>query len=295
MPGGNFGDDLNDLIWQKIFPNILELRNDCIVYGIGTILGGKEYNNNTKIVLGSGLGYKKINPLSTQWDIQWVRGQLSAQALGIDKSFALGDGALLWPELNTTLQTGNAIGFIPHHATWSSYDWQLIAEQSNLKIINPKNTPVQVANDIRQCNRVITESLHGAIFADCLQIPWHPIVLSYRFNNFKWKDWLSIYNLPFKPSVIPTPLSNSISRIKSVKNLCAMTFLSNNDTRYNKLRAIKMSSEQDRQSVISILNTISTNESLFMKSSATSLDFLRNNLYSACNRFAKKYNLRFVV
>ena len=188
IPGGNFGDDLNDLLWPELFPNFAEHRNDTEIYGIGTILCGKVKSAGKRVVLGSGLGYRKPQALDKNWDIRWVRGQLSAKALGIEPKFALGDGALLWSELKAAGSQGNAVGFIPHHATWESYDWQNIAEQAGLLAINPKQSPVHVTNQMRQCRKVICESLHGAIFADALQIPWHATVLAYRFNNFKWKD-----------------------------------------------------------------------------------------------------------
>lgn len=295
VPGGNFGDDLNNIVWQNLFPNILETRNDCTVYGIGTILGGKKFDSSPKVVMGSGLGYQKIYPLGKHWDIRWVRGQLSTQALGIDKKFALGDGALLWSELNTGKQHGDVIGFIPHHATWESYDWQAIAEQVGLLVINPKRSPTQIANEIKQCSRIITESLHGALFADCLQIPWHPVVLAYRFNNFKWKDWLSIYQLPFKPSIAPIPLSNSIGQLSAIKNFCARTFISDNNFRYNSLRAVKVSTESNEQEIINFLGLIASNENLYTCSSTTTLNAMRDKLHSACKLFAHQYDLAFTL
>ncbi len=295
VPGGNFGDDLNKLIWREIFPNILEIRNDCIVYGIGTILGGHNHSADTKIILGSGLGYKKVNALDKHWDIRWVREKLSAQALGLNSNLALGDGAVLWPELKTANNAGTEIGFIPHHATWSSYDWKSIAQESNLTAINPKDSPTQVANQIRQCSRVITESLHGAIFADSLQIPWHPVVLSYRFNNFKWNDWLSIYNLTFNPSISPAPLSYDVSQINVIKNFCARTIFSDNNYRYNSLRTVKVSTESDKQDIINFLRAISVNETLFTCSTASILDSVRNKLHEACKKFAREYDLTFTM
>lgn len=291
VPGGNFGDDLNDLIWPELFPNLSEIKNDTELYGIGTILGGKVKNTGNRVVLGSGLGYRKPQALDKHWDIRWLRGQLSAQALGIDPKFALGDGALLWSELKAAGSLGDAIGFIPHHATWESYDWQTIAKQAGLLAINPKASPQQVANQIRQCRRVICESLHGAIFADCLQVPWHAVVLAYRFNNFKWKDWLSITELPFAPSVSPLALSHSIASFKLLKNRLAKAFLADNDTRYNSLRMVRSATDADQRAVIQFLAELSRKEHWFACSTMSSLEKMRALMRIACRDFASDYGL----
>ncbi len=243
------------------------------------------------MVLGSGLGYRKPQALDQNWDIRWLRGKLSAKALGIDPKYALGDGALLWPELQTTGTRGKAIGFIPHHATWESYDWQSIADQAGLLAINPKQQPKYVADQIRQCRRIICESLHGAIFADCLQVPWHAVVLAYRFNNFKWKDWLSITDLPFAPSLSPFALSHRISSLKMLKNRIAKTLIPDNDTRYNSLRIVRTTTKADQRAVVAFLNDLSAHEHLFACSTMDSLENMRIQMRIACKNFAREYEL----
>jgi succinoglycan biosynthesis protein ExoV len=291
IPGGNFGDDLNDLIWPELFPNLLELNNDIELYGIGTILGGKIKKSGKRVVLGSGLGYKKPQELDNDWEIRWLRGKFSAKVLGLDAKYALGDGAVLWSELKPVRSMGDAIGFIPHHASWESYDWQTVADQAGLLAINPKQSPKHVADQIRQCRAVICESLHGAIFADCLQVPWHSVVLSYRFNNFKWKDWLSLTELPFSPSISPCALSYPIDDFKQIKNRVARVFLSDNDTRYSSLRIVRTATEADQNNVIKFLTHLSQQDHLFACSSLDALEHMRNQMTIACREFAREYEL----
>ena len=125
IPGGNFGDDLNLLVWPEIFPDLNEHHPAATLYGIGTILGGEHDPRALKVVLGSGLGYRSTPKLDGTWDIRWVRGPYSAQLLGLSPDKALGDGALLWSGLATpgNRTADDVVGLIPHHATWESFDW----------------------------------------------------------------------------------------------------------------------------------------------------------------------------
>lgn len=36
---------------------------------------------------------------------------------------------------------------------------------------------------------MIAESMHGAIVADSFGVPFGPVTISSRFNDFNWRDW----------------------------------------------------------------------------------------------------------
>jgi succinoglycan biosynthesis protein ExoV len=292
VPGGNFGDDLNDILWPELFPDILESDNPSIVYGIGSILGGDVPADTPKVILGSGLGYRKSKPLGPDWTIRWVRGKLTAKALEIDESFALGDSALLWSKLYQQHSTGAKIGFMPHHATWESYDWSRIADQAGLFAINPKASPETILQQMIGCRSVITESLHGAIFADCLRIPWQSLALSYRFNRFKWRDWLSISGLEFSYSAAPYPLTEKIRPSNGLKNRIVKVLASDNDLRLNSLRPTHTARTAECDAVIDFLGQLTLTDGLLNLSKSQTLDSIRNRMAEAARRFAQDYGLR---
>ncbi len=292
VPGGNFGDDLNDILWPELFPDILESDNPSVLYGIGSILGGDVPADDPKIILGSGLGYKKSKPLGPDWDIRWVRGKLTAKALGIGEDFALGDSALLWSKLHQPHSTGTKIGFMPHHATWESYDWNRVADQAGLFAINPKASPETILHQMLECRSILTESLHGAIFADCLRIPWQSLALSYRFNRFKWQDWLSISGLEFTYSAAPYPLADNIRLSKGMKNRIVKFLLRDNDVRLNSLRPPHTARLGECAAVIDFLGQLTLTDGLLNLSKTQTLDSIRNSMADAARRFAHDYGLR---
>ncbi len=292
VPGGNFGDDLNDLLWPDLFPDILESENPSIIYGIGSILGGDVPVDTPKVILGSGLGYRKSKPLGPDWNIRWVRGKLTAKALKIDESFALGDSALLWSKLYQHHSTGTKIGFMPHHATWESFDWNRIADQAGLFAINPKASPETIVQQLLECRTLITESLHGAIFADCLRIPWQSLALSYRYNRFKWQDWLSISGLEFGYSAAPYPLTEKIHSSTGLKNRFIKVLLPDNDIRLNSLRPSHNARIEECDAVIDFLGQLTRTDSFLKISNTQALDSIRNRITEAARRFAQDYGLR---
>lgn len=292
VPGGNFGDDLNDTLWPGLFPDLLDSDNPSIVYGIGSILGGENTSTAANIVLGSGLGYKKAKPLGSEWDIRWVRGRLSAHALGISETLALGDSALLWPKLKPTGLSGTEIGLIPHHATWESFDWKTIAGQAGLLAINPKDSPETVQTQIGQCRSVITESLHGAIFADGLRVPWQAVALSYRFNRFKWKDWLSITGVEFTHTAAPFALTDAIRPVRGLKNRFAKALRPDDDMRLNSLRPLHPARMPECASVIDYLGEIARTDAHLRLSKPDVLASIQARMADAGRRFALDYGLR---
>ena len=56
---------------------------------------------------------------------------------------------------------------------------------------------------------VLTESLHGAIFADTMGIPWTPFVTSRNVSALKWVDWTLSVGLDFAPVPLPPPSASA--------------------------------------------------------------------------------------
>jgi hypothetical protein len=295
IEGGNFGDTLNTMVWDRLFPDLTQLKEGILVYGIGTLLDGRHDRSLKKIVLGSGLGEAHAALPDPNWDFRWVRGPLSAHEFGLSSELALGDPALLWPELQQGCGgTGNGpIGLIPHYRTWDSFDWVQVAADAGMVAINPRLSPSEVIAQTRACSRIMAESLHGAICADAMAIPWAPCILAHRFNEFKWKDWLATVNRPFSPMVADRPLVRTIGKPKALANRLARLVRYKAHTRRPSLRAVASATATDARCVSEALHTYGQRDDNFACSKPADVDRQRERMLAACNTFANDYGLSF--
>lgn len=295
IDGGNFGDTLNTMVWGGLFPDLAERSENILVYGIGTLLDGRHDRSLKKIVLGSGLGEANAALPDPNWDFRWVRGPLSAHEFGLSSDLALGDPAVLWPELETGSggTPSGPIGLIPHYRTWDSFDWAAVAANAGMVAINPRLSPSEVIAQTRACSWIMAESLHGAICADAMTIPWAPCILAHRFNEFKWKDWLATINRPFEPMLADRPLVRNIGKTKAVTNRLARWANYKATTRRPSLRAVNSASPLDAARVSEALARYARNGAHFACSRPADIDRQRQRMLAACNSFARDYGLAF--
>lgn len=295
IDGGNFGDTLNTLVWNRLFPDLMRLQHGIVVYGIGTLLDGRHDETLRKVVLGSGLGESGAAKADPNWDFRWVRGPLSAQAFGISPQLALGDSALLWHDLPVGCggTHDGPIGLIPHYRTWDSFDWEMVAASAGLVAINPRQSPQAVISQLRACSLVLAESLHGAICADAMAIPWAPCILAHRFNEFKWKDWLATIQRPFEPLIADRPLIRTIGRTKALMNRFARTVRYKEHTRRPSLRPIGSSTTADAGRVAQQIADYVRCSHHFACSDPVAVAIQREQMMSACESFALEYGLQF--
>ena len=297
---GNFGDDLNLELWPRLFPDLESQQKEVLLYGIGTLLGGRNHPTGQKVILGSGFGYKRPIQLSPDWKTYWVRGPLTAQKLGLDKNFAITDPAILWSPLQSmakesTSPTSGKTGLAPHFKTLSGFDWSSIATRSDVCLIDPRQSPERVAQQIANCDLLLAESLHAAIFADALRVPWIPIVLSHRFNIFKWKDWTTSIGVDFNPVIMSHyPHHNADKTGRQLKarilqGLGATGAIS----RHHGLRPVKGSKEQEIDLVIAELTALRKGAQAASLSHDETLKNLRHEMLNRCERFAKDFGLAF--
>jgi Polysaccharide pyruvyl transferase len=291
--GGNFGDDINLYLWETIFPNLHSLQSGVHFYGIGTVLGGIHHPGVKKVVLGSGLGETHSISKDNNWEFHWVRGPLTAKEFGLPMEAALGDPAILLPELTPGHDLNGPVGLIPHYATWDSYDWVTIAANVGMVAIDPHQAPNQVISQMRKCSRIMAESLHGAICADAMGIPWAVCILAHRFNEFKWRDWMATINRPFKAFVIDRPLVAAISYRKSVANRLARLLKYKQDTRCPALRPVAVSSVEDVRMVEIALSRYSLQGQHFSCSQHALIAQQRHKMHKLCAEFASQYHLEY--
>lgn len=217
---GNFGDDLNLYLWDRIFPGVLDDDDRCRFVGIGSLLSERLDDDKQKVIFGTGSGYFKLPTVDARWHIYFVRGPLTARNLGIAPELALADaayclGLLDWPAVDKLYPAS----FMCHHMSEPDVDWRAICEAANLHYISPTDTPENCLLQIRQSELVITEAMHGAIVADVFRVPWIPLRYGYRSLDFKWHDWCGSMDLGYQPVDLPPvlqadlPLSELSGRI----------------------------------------------------------------------------------
>lgn len=197
----NFGDAINPSFWSHFAPDCLDDDPRELFYGIGTILSEYIPRGPMKVVLGAGTGYGAPPAVTAKWRIYFVRGPLSATALGISRSYALTDPVILLPLwLPPAPAKRHRVSYMPHHMSAKQADWSAVCRDAGLHYIDPDAPAATVADDISASELLITEALHGAVAADAYRVPWLPVA-GYRYVlEFKWADWCASLNLPYLPA-----------------------------------------------------------------------------------------------
>jgi succinoglycan biosynthesis protein ExoV len=291
LPQGNFGDDLNVELWPALFPDLEARHPDTWLYGIGTILGGSQ-PDGPKVVLGSGCGYRGTPQLGSDWRVYWVRGPGTAAKCHLDAALGLGDAAVLWPPLQRErVPVSGRIGLVPHHKSYDSFDWDQLARDAGLYPIDPRQSPRAVADAIASCERVLTESLHGAIFADTLGVPWRAVVLARRFNDFKWQDWLDTLGMKLGTAEVHVELKRELSAGKAIGNFLTR-WVGGPDER-NHLRPIRAANASDVERVRQDLINIAGETGSFVLSEPAARAAQQARMREACARFAADHGLTF--
>ena len=235
---GNFGDDLNGWLWPKFFG--ANKNNEDYFIGIGSILFKdcivlKPLRNKKKIVFGSGV--KPANEplvIDDTWDVQFLRGPLSAGALGKKHEY-ISDGAYalrLIKEFENLQNTPKKykVSVIPYFHSVEYFNWEEICDQLGFHYISPlaELGIDHVLHEIAASEYIISEAMHGAIIADALRVPWSRFILSTPYtegqmvSEFKWMDWLYSVQLIIDKPVYIQFYRNSFAN-KWIKKLTAKT------------------------------------------------------------------------
>ena len=130
-------------------------------------------------------------------EVFFVRGPLTAKVLNLPKDTVGTDPAILSSELfsNFSNQQKNQKIFIPHFENANNPFLKEACKAFNIKFVSPLNSVEFVIKQIASSQLVLAEAMHGAIIADSFRVPWVPISLSTRVNDFKWQDWSESMNL----------------------------------------------------------------------------------------------------
>lgn len=146
------------------------------------------------IMVGTGKLHESTQKSFPNATILAVRGPLSAKYLG-RKNLVFADAALLADELVPKVDRIHELGIIPH---WSDnkLEHTPIFKKYNPLIIRVKDDPIKVIEQISQCKKIVSSSLHGIILADAFQIPRRIEIAPWMYERpkqeggiFKWFDY----------------------------------------------------------------------------------------------------------
>lgn len=205
---GNIGDDFNEWLWPKLIPNQLNDNSSDIFVGIGSVFDDRFEKKCKKNIFGSGArSVSTIPSIDSSWHIYFTRGPLTANAIGFKTNHFITDPGILASIYFKKENDNKHIGLIPYYRGNHAF-WKKTAESLNLKLISPHLPVEKFFAELSSCKSVITESMHGAIFADALRIPWASFTSYSRYlegetNEFKWTDWLHSMNLKIQRHSLP--------------------------------------------------------------------------------------------
>ena len=167
---------------------------------IGSIIDSDMLNKDS-IIWGTGAieGIKKIGFHPRK--ICAVRGKLTREYLisqGIDCPAVYGDPALLTPLVyNPRVKKKYVMGIIPHYVDMNNplvtYLQNLLPGRISVIKMQGYNDWHEVIDEIKQCNFVVSSSLHGLILADAYQVPniWVELSDNVTGEGFKFRDYFS--------------------------------------------------------------------------------------------------------
>lgn len=203
-PRGNFGDDLNPWVWNTLAPEILDDDESTVFMGIGTLINSKAPPRPRKIVFGAGVGYHRMPAIDDTWRFYCVRGPRSAQRLGLDRSMAISDPAVLLTRMSLpAARRGTQVSYMPHHASLRYADWRDLCTKAGLRYLDPADDIALTVARIRESGLVIAEAMHAAIVADAFRVPWIAVSGYDHILDFKWFDWCESLRIAYRPLPLP--------------------------------------------------------------------------------------------
>lgn len=203
---GNFGDDLNEWLWPRIFPDFWDPDDDVTFLGVGSIINDGVPETSHRIVFGSGVGIGRLPDdfKDSSWKYYCVRGPLSAKVLQIPENAAITDSAILlrtFPEF--IIKENKGVVFVPHWTTAELGHWQKCCRLAGVEFLDPRDESRSVIRRIAGAELVLAESMHAAIVADAFRVPWQPLISENHVVPFKWQDWCLSLGMYYKPNIMP--------------------------------------------------------------------------------------------
>ncbi|WP_336127223.1 hypothetical protein [Mesoflavibacter sp. CH_XMU1422-2] len=218
---GNFGDDLNPWLWEKLLGDFTQYK-DIDFVGVGSILDERIKSEKTKVVFGSGIRDFDLNiedfaPI----DIRFVRGPISSKITGAkyisDSAYAL----RLLPKQDYIKKY--KISFIPYFRHVNHFNWKMFEKITGIHVILPTMPIDKVIEEIQSSKNILSAAMHGCILADAYRIPWMRVKFSKHgsesslTSEIKWDDWLKSVKIKNNQShTFGFSLNSKLSIIKQI-------------------------------------------------------------------------------
>jgi pyruvyltransferase len=175
----------------------LQAQTGPHLLAIGSIL---EWAGAESVVWGSGFIRTGSRPAGVPRAILAVRGALTLSQLaegGIRCDPVLGDPGVFIPHIYPWHGTRRSFGLVPHYVDWD-LPFVASARAQGVRVIDPLSPLPAFVAELAQCERILSSSLHGLIFAHAYGIPAAWIHLSDRVmgDGFKFRDYYSAVGVP---------------------------------------------------------------------------------------------------
>jgi pyruvyltransferase len=184
----NFGDQLGPVIVEWItgeLPIWVPRTFKGKLLTVGSILKGLATQD---VVWGTGsIRHEPIHPPKGVRFLA-VRGPWTRQLIEADVPEVYGDPALLIPQFhNPDVEKRVAVGVVPHYVDSSSVE---ISDPA-VSVINVSAPWQTVVHQIRECEVIVSSSLHGLIVAEAYGIPasWIKVTDRVIGEGFKFNDY----------------------------------------------------------------------------------------------------------
>lgn len=205
----NAGDSFNKYFIKAMFKVSIRKysfgRKDHFLF-CGSILGR---SNNNSIVIGAGLISNELGNKIQYKEVIGVRGRLTLEILRssgfVGRCEFLGDPGLLIREIvapNVSVLDKGPVGIIPHFVDAKLVS-EILANNEEYFVIDIRQSPFDVCEQIKLCKMILSSSLHGLIFSDAMCVPnaWISFGGALKGGRFKFHDYYSATNTPNKAPV----------------------------------------------------------------------------------------------
>jgi len=183
---------LRALIQQRHWGMLKASKKSTNLIAIGSIMHWTEGNS---IIWGTGFKDAYIDIRVKPRAVLAVRGYLTGarlRKLGVDCPEVFGDPGIFLPQIYLKQTAKYALGIVPHYLDQND-PFIKRAKANGAQIIDVKAPLPEFANMLSSCEKILSSSLHGVIFAHAYGIPaaWIAISDKIRGNGFKYYDYYS--------------------------------------------------------------------------------------------------------
>lgn len=192
----NFGDQLNvELLNHYNIPFSIASDGDGDLLLCGSILEGCPDNSET-IVAGVGFMFEKSNAYFKYTKILSVRGKLTGKRIKSQSVRKFYDPGILASNLFPEKKKEYKLGIVPHFVDFDHPDLDILKKEKEVNVINVRQSPEEVCNEISKCEYIVSSSLHGIIVAESYNIPaaWWNLSDKVFGEGFKFRDYVSAYS-----------------------------------------------------------------------------------------------------